>query len=258
MIQVCDGDVVAKLFQNQQETYRIGAARHSRQNSVAGHKHAAPIDAMTNSVCKFGNHGEKLRVQEAVINARFKNDEANLRFRLAVAIIFGTFGGNTAVAQTIRTCRASGMRRRRISPVTLLPGQETRSPRTERSDIRKLDQADSPSYKCLPYGPVRSMMSTNPYMIVQTQGVFAVLNEHIDYRAIYTDGRKHPDDILDYPEWMGHSIGHWEGDTLVVDTIGMREETWLDTAGLEHSAKLHLTEKFQKTGSGHSEVDRNY
>jgi hypothetical protein len=47
---------------------------------------------------------------------------------------------------------------------------------------------------------------------------------------------------------MGHSVAKWEGDTLVVDTIGMRDETWLDTAGFEHSLKLHLTEKFQKTG----------
>jgi hypothetical protein len=62
------------------------------------------------------------------------------------------------------------------------------------------------------------------------------------------DGRGHPADILDYPEWMGHSIGRWDGDTLVVDTIGMREETWLDTAGFEHSPKLHITERFQKTG----------
>jgi len=62
------------------------------------------------------------------------------------------------------------------------------------------------------------------------------------------DGRAHPADILDYPEWMGHSIGRWDGDTLVIDTIGMREETWLDTAGFEHSAKLHITERFQKTG----------
>ena len=76
----------------------------------------------------------------------------------------------------------------------------------------------------------------------------AIITEHIDYRMIYTDGRGHPEDILDYPEWMGHSIGRWEGDTLVVDTIGMREETWLDTAGFEHSARLRMTERFQKTG----------
>ena len=85
------------------------------------------------------------------------------------------------------------------------------------------------------------------YMIIQTPNVFAVNIESIDYRVIYTDGRGHPEDMLDYPEWMGHSIGRWEGDTLVVDTIGMREETWLDTAGFGHSAQLRLTERFRKT-----------
>jgi hypothetical protein len=113
---------------------------------------------------------------------------------------------------------------------------------------RKVDMANSPSYKCLPYGPTRGLQSTNPFQIIQTPELIAILTEHIDHRMIYMDGRRHPEDILDYPEWMGHSIGRWDGDSLVVDTIGMREETWIDTSGFEHSAMLHLTERFQKTG----------
>jgi hypothetical protein len=62
------------------------------------------------------------------------------------------------------------------------------------------------------------------------------------------DGRSHPEDIADYPEWMGDSIGKWDGDTLVVDTVGINSRTWLDTVGHEHSDKLRLTERFQKTG----------
>ena len=62
------------------------------------------------------------------------------------------------------------------------------------------------------------------------------------------DGRGHPDDLADYPYFMGHSIGRWEGDTLVVDTQGIDERSWLDTAGHEHSAQLKLTERFKKTG----------
>jgi hypothetical protein len=112
---------------------------------------------------------------------------------------------------------------------------------------RKVDMANSPAYKCLPYGPTRGLQSTNPFQIIQTPDLIAIITEHIDYRMIYMDGRGHPDDILDYPEWMGHSIGRWEGDTLVVDTVGMREETWLDTSGFEHSAMLRITERFQKT-----------
>ena len=113
---------------------------------------------------------------------------------------------------------------------------------------RKVDMANSPSYKCLPYGPTRGLQSTNPFQIIQTPELIAILTEHIDHRMIYLDGRRHPQDILDYPEWMGHSIGRWEGNTLVVDTIGMREETWLDTSGFEHSANLHLTERYTRTG----------
>jgi hypothetical protein len=132
--------------------------------------------------------------------------------------------------------------------VVLLPGEEVSLTPYGAERYRKVDQANSPAYKCLPYGPTRGLQSTNPFQIIQTQDLIAIITEHIDYRMIYMDGRGHPDDILDYPEWMGHSIGRWDGDTLVVDTVGMREETWLDTAGFEHSAKLHITERFQKTG----------
>ena len=130
----------------------------------------------------------------------------------------------------------------------LLPGEEIAFTPYGAERYKKLDMADSPSYKCLPYGPTRGLQSTNPFQIIQSAGLFAIMTEHIDYRLIYTDGRGHPEDILEYPEWMGHSIGRWDEDALVVDTIATREETWLDTAGFEHSDKLHLTERLQKTG----------
>jgi hypothetical protein len=129
----------------------------------------------------------------------------------------------------------------------LLPGQEISLTKFGAERYKKVDMADTPSYRCEPYGPVRAMQSTNPWMLVQTSNFIAMLMEHIDYRMIYLDGRGHPEDIADYPEWEGHSIGKWEGDELVIDTIGTREESWLDTAGFEHSAKLHLTERLKKT-----------
>jgi hypothetical protein len=132
--------------------------------------------------------------------------------------------------------------------VVLLPGEEISLTPYGAERYRKVDMANSPAYRCLPYGPTRGLQSTNPFQIIQTPDLVAIITEHIDYRVIYTDGRGHPEDILDYPEWMGHSIGRWEGDTLVVETIGMREETWLDTAGFEHSAKLRMTERFRRTG----------
>ena len=65
------------------------------------------------------------------------------------------------------------------------------------------------------------------------------------YRIVYMDGRGHPPDAQDYPEWMGSSIGRWEGDTLVVETIGIHERSWLDTSGHEHSDKLKMIERFR-------------
>ena len=99
-----------------------------------------------------------------------------------------------------------------------------------------------------PYTASRVLTSPFPFIIVQQENMIALLFEYQTlWRAIYMDGRKHPADIADYPEFMGHSIGQWEGDTLVVDTVAINERTWLDTAGHEHSAKLHLTERFRKT-----------
>ena len=90
------------------------------------------------------------------------------------------------------------------------------------------------------------MSSALPFMIFQQDDIIGMIFEHIDYRIIYMNG-KHPDDIVDYPEWEGHSVGRWEGDTLVVDTIGMREESWLNSNGLQHSGKLHMVERYKKT-----------
>jgi hypothetical protein len=131
----------------------------------------------------------------------------------------------------------------------LLPGEEIVLTPYGAEKYRAVDHKLFPGNTCMPYGPNRGMAATNPYMIVQTPEVIAILAEHIDYRIFYMDGTDHPADIMDYPEWMGHSTGRWEGDTLVVDTIGIRPESWLDRGGLQHSEQLHLTERFQKTGA---------
>jgi hypothetical protein len=118
--------------------------------------------------------------------------------------------------------------------------------------FKRVDPANNPDGFCLPVGPARGFQSPAPFQLVQTDNVIAILfeNQRI-FRIVYTDGTKHPDDIAEYPEWMGHSVGHWEGDKLVVDTVGINERTWLDTNGHEHSDKLHLTETFQKTAPDH-------
>jgi L-ascorbate metabolism protein UlaG (beta-lactamase superfamily) len=128
----------------------------------------------------------------------------------------------------------------------LLPGEEISLTKFGAEQYNKIDEADSPAYRCEPYGPSRMMTSALPFMIFPQENTIGIIFEHIDYRIIYMNA-KHPDDILDYPEWAGNSVGHWDGDTLVIDTIGMREESWLDSDGLQHSAKLHLIERYTKT-----------
>jgi hypothetical protein len=64
------------------------------------------------------------------------------------------------------------------------------------------------------------------------------------YREIWMDGRGHPENLE--PTYHGHSIGHWEGDTLVVDTVGFNEKMWFDAEGSPHTEQLHLTEKFTR------------
>ena len=115
--------------------------------------------------------------------------------------------------------------------------------------FKSVDPANNPDGHCLPVAPARGFQSPAPFQIVQNDNVIAVLfeNQRI-FRIIYLDGTQHPDEIDDYPEWMGHSVGRWQGNKLVVETVGMNERTWLDTVGHEHSAKLRLIETFEKTG----------
>jgi hypothetical protein len=112
---------------------------------------------------------------------------------------------------------------------------------------KNVDTKNDPTGLCLPVGPSRLFTAPFPVYFLQTPKVIGALFEYqTTYRMFYIDG-KHPDDLGDYgSEFNGHSIAHWEGDALVADTIGINERTWLDTAGHEHSDKLHLIEKFEK------------
>jgi hypothetical protein len=116
-----------------------------------------------------------------------------------------------------------------------------------------LDEMDPNTY-CYPPGAPRSMVMPYPFEIVQRPGTVYILFEYNSgVRRIYTDGRKHPDDVQ--PTWMGHSVGTWQGDTLVVDTVGLRPETWLDPLGTPHSDALHMVERFRRTSPTTLEVE---
>jgi hypothetical protein len=130
----------------------------------------------------------------------------------------------------------------------LLPGEEISFTAYGAERYKKVDIAKSGVNWCLPYGPTRSILSIAPALFVQSPNAIAILFEpQIDYRIIYLDGRPHPSDVADYPSWFGDSTAKWDGDTLVVDTVGVDDRTWLDSFGFEHSGKLHLIERIKKT-----------
>ena len=106
---------------------------------------------------------------------------------------------------------------------------------------------DDPHGFCQPTGPTRAIHSPFPFQIVQSAGMTTILFE-IDhtFRRIFTDGRPHPKDLDE--TWYGDSVGKYEGNTLRVDTLGVSDRSWLDTAGHQHSNKLHITETFSKPG----------
>ena len=103
---------------------------------------------------------------------------------------------------------------------------------------------------CLPQGMTRSMNSPFPIEIVQTRNRVAILFEAWNvFHVIPTDGRAFPKTIE--PTWIGTSVGHWEGDTLVIDTKGFNGRTNLDTVGHQHSDQLRLTQRFTRTDEKH-------
>ena len=112
-----------------------------------------------------------------------------------------------------------------------------------------------PSERCLPRGVPSMMLSReHPWKIVQTpDAVIILFHESLHYRQIFTDGRPFPADPS--PTWLGYSIGRWDGDTLVAETIGLTEETWVDDGGHPHSDALRVTEGFRRRTAGTMEVD---
>ncbi len=112
---------------------------------------------------------------------------------------------------------------------------------------------DDPGIHCLPTGMPMADTVPAPFKIVQTPGLIMILVEaDTTFRQVFTDGRKLPEDPT--PAWLGNSIGKWEGDTLVVETAGLNDRTWLDATGHKHSEALHVTERFHRVSFGRMEL----
>ena len=110
-----------------------------------------------------------------------------------------------------------------------------------------------PNLRCLPDGVPHADVLPEPFKIIQTPSEIVVLYEvETIFRQIFTDGRKFPADPS--PVWLGYSIGRWEGDTLVVETIGFNDLSWLDARGHGHSEDMRVEERFHRRDFGHLEV----
>ncbi len=107
------------------------------------------------------------------------------------------------------------------------------------------DNMDPYLTSCAPYGIPRLMNHVGPFEILQSKNRVLILFETNNaIRQIWMDGRGHPEELD--PSWLGHAIGHWEGTTLVVDTVGLTDKSWLDTAGHPHSDALHVVERIRR------------
>jgi hypothetical protein len=135
----------------------------------------------------------------------------------------------------------------------LLPGEEIVLLPEAKALMDSRLSAQDPEANCLPTGVPR--IAPYPWRIVQSPpyGKAEVLyflfegNIH-SFRQIFMDGREHPEDPD--PTWYGHSVGHWEGDTLVIDTVGFNELFWFDFLGHPHTSQLQTVEHYTRTSYG--------
>jgi hypothetical protein len=114
--------------------------------------------------------------------------------------------------------------------------------------------------RCVPFGPSYSTSAdtTGAEMmkIIQTPQLIVILNPDLTHRQIHMDGRALEKDPN--PTWMGYSVGHWDGDTLVVESNGYNDRTWLDHDGHPHTEALRMTERYRRRDFGHMDLEITY
>jgi hypothetical protein len=115
-------------------------------------------------------------------------------------------------------------------------------------------EVDNPQFHCLPMGIPRA--TPYPFRMVQvpthakTQYIYILQEGNIhSFRQVFMDGRKHPAELD--PTWFGHSIGRYEGNSLVIDTVGFNDKSWFDNRGYPHTEQLHTIERWTRIDSGH-------
>ena len=122
-------------------------------------------------------------------------------------------------------------------------------------DRYKTNMKDFPYSVCLPIAPVPG---NGLWSVMQNRTQLVTLYEFPpNYRLVFLDGRPHPPDLVE-PTWMGHSIGVWEGDTLVVDSVGFNDRSWLGATALAHTSDLRIRQRWTRTTTGSMTVEVLY
>lgn len=111
----------------------------------------------------------------------------------------------------------------------------------------------NPVLNCLPDSVPHGDLLPEPFKIIHSRGVIVMLYEvETTFRQIFMDGRALPKDPS--PSWQGYSVGRWQGDTLVIDTVGFNDRSWLDARGTPRSTDMRLEERFRRRDFGHMEL----
>jgi len=141
--------------------------------------------------------------------------------------------------------------------VDLKPGDVSMLPWAEavyKERAAGLRAHEEPDANCLPQGVPKIDAAPVPWKIIQLPGQFVILYEAFtQFRQIFMDGRKLPVDPN--PTWLGYSIGHWDGDALVVESNGFNGKAWIDQSGHPSTEQLRVTEKFRRKDFGHMEIE---
>lgn len=139
-------------------------------------------------------------------------------------------------------------------PMVVDPGKPEWLPYAQKVAKERIEnnRKDAPKGKCLP----SPLLFLGPlYELVQTKSILVEISDDDNpgFHQIYLDGRQHPREPD--PLWYGDSLGHWEGDTLVVDRVNFVDDVWLDQGNHPHTDKLHIIERYRRPDEGHLETE---
>jgi hypothetical protein len=166
-----------------------------------------------------------------------------------------TFGGLLDAAATLSV---PGMEPEFVNKyfVSVLADARPNAAPLRKEAIEKMQSRASgrdPMRVCMPAGPLAPYVPEVHKIIQMPEEIVILYEADNSHRQIYTDGRSLPKEILQ-PSWQGYSAAKWEDDTLVVETAGFNDKTWLDIVGHPHGEALHITERYHRRDFGHMDV----